>query len=46
MGILEVRLDVDVTAQTNGEWLVHDTQLVEVGLGEVGTELGLEGLVF
>ena len=46
VGVVEVGFDVEVATQTNGEWLVHDTHLEEIHLGEVGTELGFDGLVF
>ena len=42
VGLFQIGFDVEVATHANGEGLVHDAQLEEIGFGKVGTELGLE----
>ena len=44
--LFEVGLDTQITDQADGEGFVGDTHLEEIGLGEVGTELGFDGVFF
>ena len=46
VGVLRVGFDVKVATHADGEGLVHDAQLEEVGFGKVGTELGFKGMFF
>ena len=46
VSILQVGFDTQITDHSNGKGLVRHAHLEKVGLGEVGTELGLNGMIF